>query len=154
EKAMERRWDPANVSRCQLMSGFGEKLGRKKEAALQALVASRTVEDAARSAGVTPRTVYRWLKEPDFDTAYREARRAVVSQANARLQQATGAAVTTMLKLMYDATVPASVRIRASECVLNHANKTIEIEDIEVRVAALEAAQKTGPKTKKTISSK
>jgi hypothetical protein len=46
-----------------------------------------------------------------------------------------------MLKLMYDATVPASVRIRASECVLNHANKTIEIEDIEVRVAALEAAR-------------
>jgi hypothetical protein len=74
---------------------------------------------------------------------------------NARLQQATGAAAATILKLMVDPTVPASVRTRASECVLNHANKTIEIEDIDVRVAALEeAAQKTGPKTRKTISSR
>jgi transposase-like protein len=137
------------------MSGFGEKLGRKKEAAVLALLSSRNVEEAARAAGVTARTLYRWQKEPEFDAAYREARRAAVSQANARLQQASGAAATTILKLMVDSTVPASVRIRASECVLNHANKTIEIEDIEVRVAALEeAAKKAAPKTRKTISSR
>jgi hypothetical protein len=137
------------------MSGFGEKLGRKKDAAVLALLSSRNVEEAARVAGVNPRTLYRWQKEPEFDAAYREARRAAVSQANARLQQASGAAAATILKLMVDPTVPASVRIRACECVLNHANKTIEIEDIEVRVAALEeAAQKAGPKTRKTISSR
>jgi transposase-like protein len=136
------------------MSGFGAKLGRKKEAAVQALLSSRNVEEAARAAGVTPRTLYRWQKEPAFEAACREARRAVVSQANARLQQATGVAAATIVKVMVDPTVPASVRIRASECVLNHAGKAIEIEDIEVRVAALEAAQKRGPKTKKTISSK
>ena len=135
------------------MSGFGEKLGRKKEAALLALLESRSVEEAALAAGVTPRTVYRWLNEPEFAAAYREARRALVSQANARLQQAAGAAAATILKLMVDPAVTASVRIRACECVLNHANKPIEIEDIEVRLAALEeAAQKTGPKTRKTIS--
>ena len=135
------------------MSGFGEKIGRKKEAAILALLSSRNVEEAARTAGVTARTLYRWQKEPEFDAAYREARRAAVSQANARLQQAAGAAATTILKLMVDSTVPATVRIRACECVLNHATKTIEIEDIEVRVAALEeAAQKTGSKTTKTIS--
>jgi len=31
-----------------------------------------------------------------------------------------------------------SVRVRAAECVMNQATKAIEIEDIEVRVAALE----------------
>jgi hypothetical protein len=56
---------------------------------------------------------------------------------------------------MLDHTVPASVRIRACECVLDHANKTIEIENIEVRVAALEeAARKTGPTMSKTINSR
>jgi hypothetical protein len=41
---------------------------------------------------------------------------------------------------MIDPSVPASVRVRAADSVLNHATKAIEIEDIEARVAALEAA--------------
>lgn len=154
-KRRQKAIPPGNVSRCQLMSVFGEKLGRKKEAGILALLTSRNIEEAARVAGVNPRTLYRWQKEPEFAAAYREGCRAAVSQANARIQQASGAATTTILKLMLDPTVPASVRIRASECVLTHANKTIEIEDVEARVAALEeAAQGTGPKTIKTISSR
>jgi transposase-like protein len=53
----------AIVSRCQLMSGSSEKLSRKQEAAILALLSARTVEEAARMAGVTPRTLYRWQKE-------------------------------------------------------------------------------------------
>ena len=45
---------------------------------------------------------------------------------------------------MIDPNTPASVRVRAAECVMNHATKGIEIEDIEARVAALEQeAQET-----------
>ena len=39
---------------------------------------------------------------------------------------------------MIDPATPASVRVRAAECVMNQATKAIEIEDIEARVAALE----------------
>ena len=54
------------------------------------------------------------------------------------------AAATTLLKTMIDPNTPASVRVRAAECVMNHATKAIEIEDIEARVAALEQeAQET-----------
>jgi hypothetical protein len=35
---------------------------------------------------------------------------------------------------------PASVRVRAAECITNHATRVIEIEDIEAHVAALEQA--------------
>ena len=41
---------------------------------------------------------------------------------------------------MIDPGTPASVRVRAAECVMNHATKAIEIEDIEARVSALEAS--------------
>jgi hypothetical protein len=41
---------------------------------------------------------------------------------------------------MIDPNTPASVRIRAAEAIFNHSAKAIEIEDIEARVAALEAA--------------
>jgi hypothetical protein len=80
------------------------------------------------------------MKLPEFQTAYREARRAAFGQAIARLQQGTSAAATTLLKLLIDQTTPASVRARVADSIFNHAAKAIEIEDIEARVAELERA--------------
>jgi len=126
------------------MTGHGTKFGRKKEEAVAALLVQRNLEDAAHAVGISPKTLLRWMKEPEFDTAYRAARRAAFGQATARLQQGTTAAATTLLKTMIDPNTPASVRVRAAECVMNHATKAIEIEDIEARVAALEQeAQET-----------
>ena len=125
------------------MKGHGAKFGRKMEAAIVALLTRRNIEEAANAVGVSVKTLLRWQKLPEFAAAYREARRAGVSQANTRLQQATGAASSAVLKLMVDPNVPAAVRLRAAECVLNHAAKGIEMEDIEVRVAILERAAET-----------
>ena len=61
-------------------------------------------------------------------------------QAIARLQQASGVAVSTLLKLMVDPTTPASTRARAADSILDHGAKAIELEDIEARLAALEQA--------------
>jgi hypothetical protein len=47
---------------------------------------------------------------------------------------------------MVDPNTPASTRVRAADSVLDHAAKAIEIEDIEVRVAALEEAATTNSK--------
>jgi hypothetical protein len=120
------------------MVGHGAKFGRKKEDAIAALLSQRSIEDAARAAKIGTNTLLRWLKEPEFDSAYLAARRAGVHQAIARMQQATGAAGTVALRLMTDANVPAAVRLRAAEFVFTHAIKGIELEDIEVRLAALE----------------
>ena len=100
----------------------------------------RNIEDAAKAAGIGTQTLLRWLKVPEFDKAYREARRASFGQATARLQQATSAAVSTLLKIMVDPAMPPSTRVRAADSVLDHAKQAIEIEDVEVRVAALEQA--------------
>lgn len=66
--------------------------------------------------------------------------RPAFGQSVARLQQASGAAVSTLLKIMVDSTAPASTRVRAADSVLDHSAKAIEIEDIEARVAELERA--------------
>jgi hypothetical protein len=60
----------------------------------------------------------------------------------ARLQQGTSAAATTLLKIMLDQTSPASTRVRAAERIMNHAAKAMELEDIGVRVSALEESTK------------
>ena len=130
------------------MAGHGEKLGRKQEEAIAALLSQRNIEEAARAAGVGTRTLIRWLKLPEFGKEYRKARHEAVHQSVARLQQATGAAATIVLKLMTDPNVPAAVKLRAAECVFDRAFKGVELEDIEVRLAALEATSASGTQRK------
>ena len=68
------------------MKGHGAKFGRKKEEAIAALLSQRNVDEAARTIGINPNTLLRWLQIPEFRSAYGKARREVVSQAVARLQ--------------------------------------------------------------------
>jgi hypothetical protein len=75
---------------------------------------------------------------PEFQKAYREARRAAHGQSIARLQQATSAAVSTLLKVMVDPSTPASTKVRAADSVLDHSAKSIELEDIDARLADIE----------------
>jgi transposase-like protein len=126
------------------MKGHGTKFGRKQEEAVAALLTQRNIEEAAKATGIAPNTLLKWMKEPEFQAAYREARRAAFGQAIARLQQGTSAAATTLLRMMIEPGTPPSVRVRAAEAVFNHAAKAIEIEDIDARVTALEAAAEGG----------
>jgi hypothetical protein len=122
------------------IKGHGAKFDRKMEEAIAALLTHQSVDAAARAIDVTPTTLIRWMKDPEFDAAYRAARRAAVGQSGARIQHGTGLAVSVLLKVMVDSATPASVRVRAADSVLNHAAKAIELEDIEARVAKLEQA--------------
>jgi hypothetical protein len=67
-------------------------------------------------------------------TGRRDVRRSVKSDRAA--EDASGAAVTTMLKIMLDLMVPAETRLRAH----GFGDQSNEIEDIEAHVAALEYA--------------
>jgi hypothetical protein len=120
--------------------GHGAKFGRKQEEAIAALLTQRNAEEAARSIGVAPKTLLRWLQLPEFEKAYREARRAAFRQSIARLQQASSAAVTVLLRVMVDPDTPPSTKVRAADSILAHSAKAIELEDIEARVAELERA--------------
>jgi transposase-like protein len=120
------------------MRGHGTKFGRKKEEAVAALLTQRNIDEAAKATGIATNTLLNWMKHPDFQTAYREARWAAFGQAVARLQHGTSAAATTLLKVLIDPNTPASVKVRAAEAIFSHAAKAIEIEDIEARLTELE----------------
>src|SRR3984957_13112252 len=122
------------------MLGHGAKFDHKKEQAIAALLSHRNVEAAARAVGISANTLLRWTKEPEFEAAYREARRTAFCQSIARLQEASGAAVTTVLKIMLDAKAPAGTRLRSAEVVLSQGTKAMELEDFEARLAELERA--------------
>ena len=125
------------------MKGHGNKFGRKKEAAIAALLVEKNHAEAARVAGIDLSTLKRWLRMPEFVEQWRRARWELVDQAYARVQQNTGAAAAVLLKLMADPTTPASSRIRAALGVFDLSRQALDM-DIETRVAALEAAAASG----------
>ena len=125
------------------MKGHGSKFDRKQEEAIAALLTQRNIEEAARVAGVAGTTLVRWLQIPEFQAAYREARRAAFSQSIARLQQASSAAVSVLVKIMVDPDAPTSSRVRAADVVLERASKAIELEDLDQRIAELEGKAKS-----------
>lgn len=124
------------------MKGHGEKLTRKQEQAIAALLSEATVAAAAEKAGVGEVTLYRWLKLPGFVGAYRTARREVVEKAIAQLQDSSWAAAATLLRLL--GSPSDSVRLRAAQTILDQANKGLELIDFEERLSALEQREEEG----------
>jgi hypothetical protein len=124
------------------MSGHGQKLNRKQEAAIAALLTERTHIDAATKTGVSESTLHRWLRLSEFQTAYRRARRGIVEAAIGRLQQTAGKAVDALDRNL-TCGQPGN-EIRAALGILDHAMKAVELLDVIERVEELERLIKQG----------
>src|SRR5437016_2391452 len=118
--------------------GKSERKARQREQLILALMQQPGIEKAAAAAGISTVTAWRVSKTPEFQEEYRRARKEAFSQAVARMQQASGAAVTTLLKVMVDQNAPPASRVRAADCVLDRATKAIELDDVEARLSEVE----------------
>jgi hypothetical protein len=115
-----------------------EKLKPRQETALAALVTHPTIRDAAQASGIPERTLFRYLQDADFQEAYRAARRETVNHAVARLQQLCSRATETLDLVMRCPFSPVPSKVAAAKIVLEMSMKAVEIEDLEVRISALE----------------
>lgn len=122
------------------MSGHGEKLSRKQEQAISGLLATPTVSEAASAAGVGESTLRRWMKDDGFAEEYRIARRQSVAAALSNLSRIGSQAVRTLEEVMSDTNATPSSRVSAAKAALDVIVKVCEQEDLERRVAAIEAA--------------
>src|SRR5262249_15588257 len=102
------------------MRGHGQKLSRKQEALIAALLTESTHAAAAAKAGVSEATLHRWLHLSEFQAAHRRARRELVEGAVGRIQAATGQAVDTLLAVARDGAKDCD-RVRAAVALLDHA---------------------------------
>ena len=110
----------------------------QKEKIIVALLTQPTVKEAASSVNVSERTIYRMLKEDGFQEEYRSAKREVVGQAIARLQQISSEAADALREVYMDKGNPASSRVSAAKCVLEMSLRALELEQLEERIEALE----------------
>ena len=91
---------------------------------------------AAKKAGVSEASLYRWLLLEEFQRAYRKAREALVDDAVARLQQTATEAVAALRRNLSCGRPAAEVT--AARAVLEQAFKGAELLDLIERVEKLE----------------
>lgn len=120
------------------MIGISPKLSPKKHKAIVALLEKSTIRGAAESIDIGEVTLYRWLGNDEFQTAYRQAKSKIVGHAISRLQNASGEAVDALMEIIRDKEKPPSTRVTAARTILEMAVKGVEIEDIEARVTEIE----------------
>jgi hypothetical protein len=120
------------------LTGYGEKINRKKEQAISALLSQPTLKAAAEVAGIGEKTLWRWLQNEDFQDAFMEVRRQLVQQVLSNIQRSMSKAVNTLLEVMDDPDSPASSKVQAARSIIDVGLKGLELEDFELRLSRLE----------------
>ncbi len=110
----------------------------RQRRAVEALLTTGEVAAAAREVGITRDTLYRWLKQPIFLGAVREAEAKALDELSRLLVRLSRTAVGTLAKAMSDPATPAATRVRAADAVLGRLLQLRELASLEERVVELE----------------
>jgi hypothetical protein len=123
------------------MAQNGTVLSAKQQRAIVALLASKSVAEAAQAAKVGERTLFRWLAEDQpFRAALSQAEGDLLDTATRRLLSLQGKSIDA-LEYLIDRAETESVRLRAAQVAIETSLKLRELRDIEQRLTALEQAQ-------------
>jgi molybdenum-dependent DNA-binding transcriptional regulator ModE len=110
------------------------KFPPKAEKVLTALLHHGAVRAAAKEAGVSEATVFRYLQDAEFQRRYRQARASAVDAAIALMQRLCSNAVTTLGTVMHDAEAPASARVSAARTILEQSIGGVELTELRQEV--------------------
>jgi hypothetical protein len=116
-----------------------EQLDSKQEKALAALLSQPNLKKACAVAKISEVTMWRWLREPAFVSAYRAARRQIVENAVAHLQADCSVAVTVLREIAEDKEAPGTARVAAAKAILEQSIEAIQMTDMLERVEKIEA---------------
>ena len=116
-----------------------QELTKGQRRAIEALLNTKSVVEAAKAAGLGERTLYRYLSDPFFRQQLSAAEGDLIDQATRRLLALQGAALDTFEGVLASEEASDTVRLRAAQSVLDSLLKLRELRNIEARLVALEA---------------
>ncbi len=111
-----------------------------KEKALNALLNTNSIKDAAKACKLSEATIYRYLEDEAFQKEYRNARRSLVETSIGQIQKAASEAGQTLIRNLHCENPNAE--IRSAQIILETAYKGIELIDILERLENLETNQR------------
>ena len=105
---------------------------------IKALVECPTVQAAADQVGVTRKTIYKWLGDPDFRQSLVNEEDKIFARVEARLAGEMGAAVGTLSEIHKDQEASASARVRAATAIIDRSIRVKNLLDLIDRIERLE----------------
>ena len=93
------------------------------EEIVAAIIASKTIKEAAETVSLTPRAVYERMQSKSFRAAYSEARTDILRRAVLSVTEKMTAAVDTISEIMENGDVNPAVRLQAAQSILSTATK-------------------------------
>lgn len=105
-----------------------------KEKALSALLTHKTKQEAAKAAGIAPRTMTLYLSDPEFQQEYKKAVAQLLDAATKQAQQALSPALSALLDIVLDDKAAekkcCTNRIAAARSLLEYGMRLSEFNDI------------------------
>jgi hypothetical protein len=117
-----------------------DKKERSKETALPILACTPDYSEAARLIGCARSEIYVWLKDDEFKSKLEGFRSLVVDDAVSKMKAHATKAVDTLAALLDDDNP--QIRRGASNDILNHISKYIELKEIATRLSNIEKTMK------------
>lgn len=113
---------------------------RFREKAIAALLSESSIEDAATKAGVSKRTLLRWMKDPGFRAEYAEAKADALKMASAILTRNASRAALVLAEVFSskDGKLYQASRVTAAIGNIRLAHEAFQLESLEERVRKLE----------------
>lgn len=113
-------------------------LNQRQERFLKAMLETTSIEQACAVASITKNTAYKYLKDETFMKEYRALRRELMQQVTATLQKSSSDAVKTLNEVMLDVDATPNSRVQAAKNILEMAYRSLELDDIQERLEAIE----------------
>jgi Helix-turn-helix of insertion element transposase len=114
-----------------------KELTSKQKRALPYLLEARSIEEGCKRAGVSKATVYEWLKDDVFRNELKRQRNLIIDSAVDTLKANIAKATETLVKHLDSERE--NISIRAAERIIEFTQKSLEHEELERRIEALEA---------------
>lgn len=114
----------------------------KQQAALEALLQTSTLTEAAEKAGISRKTLYSYIRHDwDFAKAYSEMQDRAAIQAMESAQAARDRASSVIISLMEDEKQPAAIRLKAAQAILEEGTRRGD----QIKELAKEYCRMTAP---------
>lgn len=103
---------------------------QNKQKALEALLDSATLSEAAERAGIARRTLYSYIRDDgEFAQAYKAAQERMTLERIESVEADRRRALDTIFALMDDAKQPGAIRLKAAQTILDATAATLEKAD-------------------------
>ena len=113
------------------------KLTDRQQRVIPYLLTSPSTEEACRRARINKTTVYEWLRNKTFREELKRQRDAIIERALDSLKANIAKATKALVKHLDSKRE--NISIRAAEDIIEFTQKALEHEELEKRIAALEA---------------